>query len=77
VTVAGKRLEVRLADDGRGFDSSGFDSAQGHGGDGLANMRSRAERMGGRLAIASAPATGTEVRFSGPLRRRHPRHSHR
>jgi ligand-binding sensor domain-containing protein/signal transduction histidine kinase len=77
VTVAGKRLEVRLAHDGRGFDSGGFDSAQGHGGDGLANMHRRAERMGGRLAIASAPATGTEVRFSGPLRRRHPRHAHR
>jgi len=63
VTVAGRRLEVRLADDGRGFAPD--DSQDG---DGLANLRRRAEQIGGRLTVVSAPGTGTEVRFSGPLR---------
>jgi signal transduction histidine kinase len=65
VAVAHGRLEVRLADDGRGFGP-----AAQKGGDGLANLRRRAESIGGVLTLTSAPGAGTEVRFSGPLRPR-------
>ena len=52
-------LEVR--DDGRGFDP-----AQTNGGFGLAGMRERVSRLGGRLAIESCPGHGTRLRVSLP-----------
>ena len=50
------RLEVE--DDGTGFDLS---AAQGGGGLGLASMRERAQKLGGRLEVQSAPEHGTRV----------------
>jgi signal transduction histidine kinase len=52
-------LEVR--DDGRGFD----DLADEHG-HGLASMRARAARVGGRLMIESTPGRGTRVALKLP-----------
>ncbi len=53
---AGRKVRLRILDDGAGFDpevvGSGF---------GLVTMRERAESVGGRLSIRSAPGTGTEV----------------
>lgn len=60
-SAAGVRLEV--ADDGRGFDP---DTALSEGGFGLGLMRRRAERAGGRLAVASSPR-GTTVTAEVPL----------
>ena len=62
VALRGRRLEVVLRDDGRGFDP-----ARGSGGNGLENMRTRATRIGGALWIDAAPDRGTSVRFEGPL----------
>lgn len=61
VTLRGRRLEVALQDDGRGFDPERGDGQ----GDGLETMRRRAERLRGRLDLSSSPA-GTTVRFTGP-----------
>jgi len=55
----GVALEVR--DDGRGFDPEEVRDA---GGMGLANMRDRAERLGGDLVLLSAPGEGTTVKVS-------------
>jgi len=60
VTLQGRRLDVTLRDDGRGFDA---ESRSGQG-EGLETMRRRAERLGGRLTIESS-AAGTVVRFTG------------
>ncbi len=49
-------LELRIADDGRGFDPS-----QTNGGMGLRNIRERVSRLGGQLSIASEPGSGTKV----------------
>jgi signal transduction histidine kinase len=57
--VDGIVLEVE--DDGSGFDPEA--ATRGHG---LANLRSRAEAIGGRLEIVSAPGRGTSVRLSMP-----------
>ena len=54
----GVRLEV--TDDGSGFDPQAV--AEG-GGMGLATMRERAERLGGRLDVRSEPGVGTTVWF--------------
>jgi signal transduction histidine kinase/ligand-binding sensor domain-containing protein len=58
----GRRLEVTLRDDGRGFDPESAGT-----GDGLPNMQRRAAAIGGSLDIQSAPDRGTLVRFTGPL----------
>jgi len=55
-------LEVTLRDDGAGFDPEAATA-----GDGLANLRARAAKLGGRLEIESAPGEGTTVRFRGPI----------
>jgi signal transduction histidine kinase len=52
----GDRLRLRIADTGQGFDMS----VAGRG-FGLTSMRERAQSVGGRLRIASAPGEGTEV----------------
>ena len=57
--IADDELQVRVCDDGRGFDL-----ARGHtrlGAYGLLSMRERASLAGGRLAVRSAPGSPTEV----------------
>jgi signal transduction histidine kinase len=60
----GGRLAVVVADDGRGFDPV----ATGDPGIGLAGMYERAELLGGRLSIQSAPGRGTHVSLDLPVR---------
>jgi signal transduction histidine kinase len=59
-TVAG-RAELSIRDDGAGFDPN-----QSRRGMGTANMHTRAEEFGGSFELASAPGSGTTVRFSVP-----------
>jgi ligand-binding sensor domain-containing protein/signal transduction histidine kinase len=68
VNVIGNSLIVTIADDGRGFDVAktlGSES-NGYGGNGLLNMRKRAERLGGEFAIESTTGVGTTIRFEVP-----------
>ena len=51
-------LELRIRDDGRGFDSS-EQTRPGHYG--LSMMRERAETVGARLTVTSQPGHGTEL----------------
>ena len=57
VAAAGSAIELRISDDGRGFDveapSSGY---------GLVGMSERAALLGGHLEVASAAGEGTTVR---------------
>lgn len=64
VALQGKRLEVVLKDDGRGFEPGPGDHRKGNG---LENMKSRAERIGGRLSIDASRGGGTAIRFVGAL----------
>ena len=54
-------LQLRIEDDGVGFDPS-----QSGSGMGLGNMRSRAASAGGTLAVTTRPGNGTLVRLSVP-----------
>ena len=54
----GSRMELEVADDGRGFD---VDSVGGAGGIGLVGMRERAEKVRGNLTIHSTAAEGTRI----------------
>lgn len=68
-TYGRRQLQLRLRDDGRGFDPH-EQAPIGHWG--LVGMRERAGAIGARLAIASAPGAGTEVLLvvRAPARRR-------
>jgi PAS domain S-box-containing protein len=56
-------IQLEVTDDGRGFDPGVI---EGKGGLGLVGMRERAERMGGVLAVTSAPGKGTEIKVTVP-----------
>jgi signal transduction histidine kinase len=57
-------LEIRVVDDGRGFDPQVAESANGHG---LQGMRFRVKACGGDLHIRSALGQGTSVVATLPL----------
>ncbi|MFL5768230.1 MAG: PAS domain-containing protein [Actinomycetota bacterium] len=68
VTLSGSEsgLNVRITDDGAGFDRSHAEGAEpGHLG--LSTMRERAELAGGSFVIESAPGSGTTVEFRLPF----------
>jgi signal transduction histidine kinase len=54
-------LVVEVSDDGVGFDPGGAEIRSRHLG--LTSMEERAQELGGRLEIHSAPGAGTTVRF--------------
>lgn len=62
------RIEVRVSDDGRGFDPSKAMAAH-HPGDGfgLFNIRERLDYFGGTMEIESDALTGTRVTLRAPL----------
>jgi len=59
--AAAAAIEIEVQDDGRGFDPTREPGPE-RGHFGLQGMRERVERLGGTLAIASVPGSGTQVR---------------
>jgi signal transduction histidine kinase len=70
INVAGRELTGEINDDGCGFTPKQPEEArsQGRGGNGLPNMRSRAEQLGGRLEIVSSAGAGTRLTLKVPVR---------
>ncbi|MGE3269470.1 MAG: GAF domain-containing protein [Chloroflexota bacterium] len=66
--TGGPRLQVRIADDGLGFDLT---QSGGSGHYGLAIMRERAEGVGGEIEIVSSPGRGTHITVQMPLEATH------
>ncbi|MGD0684880.1 MAG: GAF domain-containing sensor histidine kinase [Streptosporangiaceae bacterium] len=70
LSVQAERVLLEVSDDGRGFDTAaavrltGMPAPTGFG---LPGMRERAELLGGRLELSSAPGRGTTVRLAVPL----------
>ena len=62
--LAGDRLRLTIADDGRGFDA-GEAVARGH--HGLANMRARSTALGASFTVTSDPAGGSRIIVALPL----------
>jgi signal transduction histidine kinase len=56
--------ELRIADDGQGFDLA---AAQRHGGLGLINIDERVRLVQGGVRIVTEPRRGTELRVRVPL----------
>lgn len=61
----GSAFELSIRDDGSGFEVN--DAVAAGGGNGLHNMRTRLEEIGGTFTIESRPGTGTLVRLRFPL----------
>jgi signal transduction histidine kinase len=55
------QIELRVEDDG-----SGFDAARPSSGRGIANMRARAEEFGGTMEVITRPGGGTSIAFAFP-----------
>lgn len=66
ITTTPDGLVVRVRDNGQGFRPSGV-MATTSSGLGLSGMRERAEVIGGRLTVRSAPGRGTDVTLVIPL----------
>jgi ligand-binding sensor domain-containing protein/signal transduction histidine kinase len=62
------RIRMRVVDDGCGFDPPESLSPAGEH-FGLVGMRERAEKLGGRFEVRSAPGCGTELLVEVPVRR--------
>lgn len=63
---AAEKIALEIADNGRGFDP---EAALRQGGMGVANMRARAEQLGGTTEILAQPGLGTIVRVTVPAAR--------
>jgi signal transduction histidine kinase/uncharacterized protein YdeI (BOF family) len=61
--VEGDQLRLAVSDNGRGFSSAAQTAAM----DGVANMRARIEKLGGKFEIAGDAGSGTTVQFYVPL----------
>ena len=63
-------IQVRVEDEGRGFDLSEVLSRKDiTGGFGLFNIRERLGHYGGSLQVESKPGRGTQVTLTAPLKR--------
>ncbi|WP_315819086.1 histidine kinase [Paraflavitalea speifideaquila] len=62
ISIQKERLIMKIMDDGIGFDINHVDS-----GNGLFNMKKRAQSLNGSLAIDSKPGSGTKVLLDVPL----------
>ncbi len=60
INVGGNYCSLQIKDNGIGFDPAGVQYQHGMG---LFNMRERAEELGGKLFILSAPLQGTTIDF--------------
>ena len=70
----GEWLTLRLSDNGRGFDAEALlaeaadpFAAGRRGGNGLINMRRRAQELGGVFEVETAPGAGTTITLRVPL----------
>jgi signal transduction histidine kinase len=64
----GDEFQMVVKDDGEGFDLAEVEMSYDRRGKlGLLNMQERAEIIGGRLSIESAPGKGTTITLSAPL----------
>ncbi len=61
LATASGYLELKVEDNGAGFDTN-----QGARGQGIANMRARAQELGGYCGLESRPGTGSSVVFAIP-----------
>ncbi len=66
LTYFDDEVSLDVVDDGRGFEPASLAAPGPAGGHGLRGMRERAELLGGRLDVESAPGEGTTIALALP-----------
>ncbi len=61
-SLKARRLEIKLEDNGKGFDVQATTN-----GNGLKNMKERAKQIKGEIYIESKPGKGTVITFQGKI----------
>lgn len=69
-SVSDGALEVRVEDDGKGFDVSSVSSVRLDGGQGLLGLRDRAETLNGSVELNSSASEGSVVKLILPITER-------
>lgn len=64
LAISGSQVTLVVADNGIGMDTRNSNST----GDGLKNMRTRLQQIGGRMLLESEPGRGTSVTLQAPIR---------
>jgi signal transduction histidine kinase len=70
ISVTAREFELKVADNGCGFETAAAENVPargGRGGNGLKNMRQRLEAIGGNCSVSSTLGTGTNVVIRVPL----------
>lgn len=67
LTINSDWIDVKVSDDGRGFDTQTPAKVREDGGQGLLGLSDRAATLGGKILMTSQPAIGTEIRLRLPL----------
>lgn len=67
LTINSDWIDVKVADNGRGFDTQTPAKVREDGGQGLLGLSDRAATLGGKILMTSQPAIGTEIRLRLPL----------
>jgi signal transduction histidine kinase len=68
ISYGPKALFVAIKDDGKGIDPEVLTKGERTGHFGLPGMRERAERLGGRVQVDSAPGAGTRIEVTIPAK---------
>ena len=63
-SVSGDEIEMKLMDDGHGFDEK--DIVHGNG---IRNIQARAEKIDGKITWIPSPGKGTTIKFTGKISR--------
>ena len=67
-TLEGRRVVVRIRDNGKGFDTNAVDANyENRGSFGMVNMRERAELINATFELESTPGKGTQVTVRVPI----------
>jgi signal transduction histidine kinase/ligand-binding sensor domain-containing protein len=69
ITYGDREFQLHVRDDGQGIDPEILDRGAREGHWGLSGMRERAEAIGGRLDVWSAPGAGTQIELGIPAAR--------
>jgi len=71
IDYSGGQVELKIADDGKGFDLTPLNDEKNTFGLGIRNMHNRAKLIGGRFHMQSSPGLGTRVSIAVPLNNNH------
>lgn len=70
LNIVDRKIELKISDNGKGFDPENVDSYNGNG---LPGMQIRAKAMGGQVSVQSSPGNGTTVIVVAPINTALPR----